>query len=56
MIEGIFLGFGLGAAAMWWHFAHSRLIRSKHEWYSDPIIAGRYPEEASRALSQPDTF
>jgi hypothetical protein len=50
------VGFSAGAGVMWWHFIHSRLIRTRHEWYSDPVIAARYPEEATEALNEPDTW
>ena len=50
------LGFSCGAGAMWWHFSRSRLIRTQHEWYSDPVIASTYPDQADEALSKPDSW
>jgi hypothetical protein len=47
-------GWTLGFLAAWVYFRSVRLIRTRHEWYSDPVIRARHPEEAERALSEPD--
>lgn len=39
------LGFSCGAGVMWWYFAHNRLIRTREEWYADPMIRERFPED-----------
>lgn len=52
VVFGMGCGFGLSTLYYRW----CRLIRTKHEWYSDPVISSRYPEEAKRALEEPDTW
>ncbi len=44
---GFCLGWGCGAAAMWFHFWHSRLIRTRYEWYA---------ERKARGISVPDDW
>lgn len=52
--RGLLLGIGLGFALAWGYFRWQRLIRTRHEWYKDPVISARYPEEARRALQEED--
>lgn len=54
LFAALCFGFGLGAAAMWAWFAANRLIRTRREWYGDPIVRARYPEEADRAFYEDD--
>lgn len=37
-------GWFCGGAVMWLYFHKSRLIRTRDEWYADPIIKERYGE------------
>lgn len=45
-LGGIGTGFFLATV----YYRQVRLIRTKHEWYRDPVIRARYPEEAERVL------
>lgn len=53
-VTGLCLGWSLGFGGAWLYFRMTRLIRSRHEWYRDPVIRSRYPEEAEKALRGPD--
>jgi len=50
LLIGMSLGMGIGFVSAWYYFVSCRLIRTKKEWYSDPVIAELYPEEAERVL------
>lgn len=45
MFAGFAIGWTVGALAMWWHFARNRLLRTRKEWYADPVIKARYGED-----------
>jgi hypothetical protein len=44
-------GFSAGALVMWLHFICSRMIRTRREWYSDPVIAAKHPAAAAMELA-----
>jgi hypothetical protein len=48
LLMGFFLGLSVGFWLAWTYFRFVRLIRTKREWYSDPEVARRFPEEAAR--------
>jgi len=41
------VGAWLGALLCWAYFACCRLLRTKAEWYLDPVIRRRYPRESA---------
>jgi hypothetical protein len=51
-----FIGCSCGFTLATIYYRYNRLIRTKHEWYTDPVIRSKYPDEAERALREPDTW
>ena len=39
------LGWLCGSVTMWWYFRKARLLRTRKEWYADPVIKARYGED-----------
>lgn len=48
------LGMMIGGAVIWWHFARCRMLRTRREWYSDPVVREWHPEEAQAAVPATD--
>jgi hypothetical protein len=38
-------GSAFGAGVMWGYFLRVRLIRTRREWYADPVIKAKYGDD-----------
>jgi hypothetical protein len=53
-LVGFAIGWACGFTGATVYYRWNRLIRTSHEWYRDPVIRARYPEEAEKAFQEPD--
>jgi hypothetical protein len=45
MVGGLLIGFGLGFGACWLYFWRTRLLRTRWEWYGDPVVRTRHGDD-----------
>lgn len=47
-VLGLVAGWTAGAAGMWLYFRSVRMLRTRKEWYADPVIKARYGDDPRR--------
>lgn len=45
LVVGLLCGFSLGFGSAWFYFWRVRMLRTRREWYADPVIRRKHGED-----------